>query len=209
MTTPSAVSPPLENWLDAQFAEHASVLSATRLQCGTVLLAAVEACAACISQGGKILFCGNGGSAADAQHLATELTIRYKTNRLPIAGIALTTDTSALTACGNDLGFDEIFSRQVHALGRPGDVLIGISTSGNSQNVILAAEKAAELQIQTIAFVGGSGGKLADLSAIALKVPSRTTARIQEMHIFLGHLLCELLEQRLGLVEESSHAAAR
>lgn len=209
MTIPSAVSTHLENWLDTQFAEHASVQSATRLECGAALLATVEACAASIAQGGKILFCGNGGSAADAQHLATELTIRYKTNRLPIAGIALTTDTSALTACGNDLGFDEIFSRQLHALGRPGDVLIGISTSGNSRNVILAVEKATELQIRTIAFVGGAGGKLADLSEISLKVPSRTTARIQEMHIFLGHLLCELLEQRLGLVEENSYAAAR
>ena len=208
MTTTNA-PPSLDPWLDAQFAEHASVLNETRAACGQNLLAAVEVCATAIRQGGKILFCGNGGSAADAQHLATELTIRYRTNRLPIAAVALTTDTSALTACGNDLGFDQIFSRQVHAIGRAGDVLIGTSTSGNSPNVILAVEKARELQMRTIAFVGGTGGKLTDLTEIVLKVPSRTTARIQEMHIFLGHLFCELLEQRLGLVEESCYAATR
>lgn len=153
-----------------------------------------------IQNGGKIIFFGNGGSAADSQHLATELSVRYKNDRAPIAGIALTTDTSAITAGGNDMGFDYIFSRQLQALGKAGDLAIGISTSGNSANVIEAFKVAKDMDITAVAFTGETGGKLSAYSDIMLKVPSTTTARIQEMHITLGQMLCGALELKLGLV---------
>jgi len=145
------------------------------------------------------LFFGNGGSAADAQHLAAELTIRFAANRRALAGIALTTDTSALTACANDFGFEAVFSRQIEALGRAGDVAIGFSTSGNSANVIRALETARKLDMTAAALTGSTGGKLAGLADPILLVPSATTARIQEMHSLLGHILCAEIEARLGL----------
>ena len=148
-----------------------------------------------IRGGGTILFFGNGGSASDAQHLATELTIRYKKDRAPIAALALTTDTSALTAGGNDLGFDQIFARQLDALGRAGDLAIGLSTSGNSANVIEAFKIARHKDIQTVAFTGQSGGALVNYSDAMLKIPSSVTARIQEMHIVIGHTICHLIDQ--------------
>jgi D-sedoheptulose 7-phosphate isomerase len=147
------------------------------------------------------MFFGNGGSAADAQHLATELTVRYKISRTPIAAIALTTDSSALTAAGNDLGFDRIFARQIEALGRPGDVAVAISTSGKSPNVIAALKQARAMGIVTVAF-GGKGGDMAGLADHLLAVPSDTVARIQEMHITLGQMLCNALEIELGLVSQ-------
>jgi D-sedoheptulose 7-phosphate isomerase len=153
----------------------------------------------CIRQGGKLLFFGNGGSASDAQHLAAECVIRYHQDRPAIAAIALTTDTSALTAGSNDLGFEQIFARQVEALGRPGDVAIGISTSGRSPNVLNGLREARSRQLRTIALTGGSGGEMRAVCDISIIVPSSITARIQEMHIFVGHLLCKALEQRLGL----------
>ena len=153
-----------------------------------------------IFAGGTIFFCGNGGSAADAQHLAAELTIRYKKSRAPIAAIALTTDTSALTAAGNDLGFERIFARQIEALGRPGDVAIGISTSGTSPNVIAGLKQAKAGGLVTVAFGGRGGGDLAHYTNHLLVVPSDTTARIQEVHILLGQMLCGALEIELGLV---------
>jgi len=143
---------------------------------------------------------GNGGSAADCQHLATELTIRYKADRPTIAAIALTTDTSALTAGGNDIGFDNIFARQVEALGKPGDLAIGISTSGNSENVIRGLKQARDIGAAAAGFGGKGGGPMADVAAPYLVVPSNTTSRIQEMHITLGHMLCGALEIELGLV---------
>lgn len=146
------------------------------------------------------MFFGNGGSASDAQHLATELTIRFKDDRAPIAGLALTTDTSALTAAGNDYGFDYIFSRQLEALGNEGDVAIGLSTSGNSPNVLNALKSAKEKGISTVGFSGKDGGKMHDACDLLLVVPSNTTARIQEMHITIGHMLCAALEQNLNLV---------
>ena len=155
-----------------------------------------------IKDGGKLLLFGNGGSAADAQHLATELTVRYKRDRAPIAAIALTTDTSALTAIGNDLGFDELFARQVRALGNTGDVAIGISTSGRSPNVLRALEAAKEMGLVVAGLSGGDGGAMAGLADPLLIVPSTTTARIQEMHITLGQMLCGALELTLGLVDE-------
>ncbi|MDA0701939.1 MAG: SIS domain-containing protein, partial [Proteobacteria bacterium] len=155
---------------------------------------------AAVRGGGKILFFGNGGSAGDAQHLATELTIRYKDDRAPIAAIALTTDSSALTAGGNDLGFDAVFSRQVEALGRPGDLAIGISTSGRSPNVLRALEVAKAGGLVAAALSGRDGGALVGLADPLLIVPSTTTARIQEMHITLGQMFCGALEIELGLV---------
>lgn len=160
----------------------------------------LDICESCINSGNKIMFFGNGGSAADAQHLATELTIRFKDDRPPIAGLALTTDTSALTAAGNDYGFDYIFSRQVEALGNPGDVAIGLSTSGNSPNVLNALKAASEKNIITIGLSGKDGGKMNDACDLLLIAPSNTTARIQEMHITIGHMLCAALEQKLELV---------
>jgi D-sedoheptulose 7-phosphate isomerase len=150
---------------------------------------------------GKILFLGNGGSASDAQHLATELVVRCKKNRPPIASIALTTDTSLLTAAANDLGYETVFARQVEALAKPEDVVVGISTSRNSENVVLALAEARNIVATVVAFTKRSGGRLADLADILITVPSDSTARIQEMHILLGHALCEALEIELGLAE--------
>ena len=146
-----------------------------------------------------MLFFGNGGSAADAQHLATELTVRYARDRAPIAALALTTDTSALTAIGNDLGQEHVFARQIRALGRPGDVAVGITTSGRSRNVILGLETAREMGLVAAALGGMSGGDLVGLADPLLLVPSHTVARIQEMHITLGQMFCGALEQTLGL----------
>lgn len=153
-----------------------------------------------LAEDGKILVCGNGGSAADAQHFAAELTGRFERERMELAALALTTDTSALTAIGNDYGFDHIFSKQVRALGRPGDVLIGISTSGNSANVIEAIRAAHERDIKVIAFTGRDGGKIAAMlkdSDILLNVPYPRTARIQEVHLLLIHALCDSIDTLL------------
>jgi D-sedoheptulose 7-phosphate isomerase len=160
----------------------------------------LNACEKSINQGGKILFFGNGGSAADAQHLATELAVRYVKDREPIPAIALTTDTSSLTAISNDMGFDQVFARQVQALGRKGDVAIAISTSGTSANVLKALQAARNSGLITVGFTGRDGGKMKPLCDILLVVPANTTARIQEMHITLGQMLCGALEQKLGMV---------
>lgn len=185
----------------SEFAEHNDVTAKTQAQLGDAFGKLVGACAAAVRAGNKILLFGNGGSAADAQHLATELTIRYKKDRKPIAAIALTTDTSALTAAGNDLGFENIFARQIEALGRNGDIAIAISTSGKSPNILAAAKKAKAMGLVTVAFTGKDGGDLkgAGIDHL-LVVPSGTTARIQEMHILLGQMLCGALETELGLV---------
>lgn len=148
-----------------------------------------------LKRGCKILVCGNGGSAADAQHFAAELTGRYLKERRALAGIALTTDTSALTAIGNDYGYDLVFSRQVEALGRPGDVLVGISTSGNSPNVLRAVASAKALGMRTIGMLGRDGGTLKAAVDDALIVPSLVTARIQEIHEMVFHFWCEILDE--------------
>jgi D-sedoheptulose 7-phosphate isomerase len=152
-----------------------------------------------LSAGRKLMLCGNGGSAADSQHIAAELTGRFVKDRRPLAGIALSTDTSALTCIGNDYGFDEVFSRQVLALGARGDCLIAISTSGNSRNVIRAVDAARPMGIHVIGLLGRDGGALRALCDVAIVVPSETTARIQEAHIFIGHTLCSMMEAALGL----------
>ena len=157
--------------------------------------ALVAACRKSLDNGGKLMFFGNGGSAADAQHLATELTIRYTRNRKALAALSLTTDTSCLTACANDFGFELIFARQIEALARPGDVAIGITTSGNSANVTLALEAAKAMGCVAAGLSGRDGGKLVGLADPLLIVPVHETARIQEMHILIGHMLCEALER--------------
>jgi D-sedoheptulose 7-phosphate isomerase len=184
----------------AEFAEHHAVAQATEAALQPAFAGLLAASVSCIRSGGKIMLFGNGGSAADAQHLATELTIRYKSNRAAIAAIALTTDTSALTAAGNDIGFERIFSRQIEALGKPGDIALAISTSGKSPNIITALKLAKEMKLVTVALSGKGGGDLTGLCDHLLVVPSDTTARIQEMHIMLGQMLCGALEIELGYV---------
>lgn len=147
-----------------------------------------------IQNGGKILIMGNGGSAADSQHIAAEIVGRYKKERKGMPAIALTTDTSILTSVGNDYGYDYIFARQIEALCRPEDLVIGITTSGNSANVVRAIEAAKAIGATTVGLTGGTGGKLKDLCDFSLVMPSNVTARIQEAHIFVGHSLCEILE---------------
>lgn len=150
-----------------------------------------------LRRGGTIFFAGNGGSAADAQHIATEYVVRYRQNRRPLAAIALTTDSSLLTAAGNDLGFDELFARQVEALCRSGDLLILHSTSGESANLIRAAQAARAKGVSTIAFLGRNGGRLKPLVDEALVVPSDVTSHIQEVHLAVEHLIVELVEDSL------------
>jgi D-sedoheptulose 7-phosphate isomerase len=185
----------------SEFAEHHDVARKTEGALGAAFAGLVAACVTSIRGGGKLMLFGNGGSAADAQHLATELTVRYKANRAAIAAIALTTDSSALTATGNDLGFERIFARQIEALGRPGDVAIAISTSGKSPNVIAALQQAKAMKLVTAALGGKGGGDLKGLADHLLVVPSDTTARIQEMHIMLGQMLCGAIEIELGLTK--------
>ena len=163
------------------------------------ILAISDRIATCFRDGGKLMLAGNGGSAADAQHLATELTVRYKKDRAAIAAIALTTDSSVLTAAGNDLGFEKIFARQIEALGRQGDVAIAISTSGKSANVVAGLKQAKAIGLVTAAFGANDGGAMPAHADHLLLVPSATTARIQEMHILLGQMLCGALEIELGL----------
>jgi D-sedoheptulose 7-phosphate isomerase len=159
-----------------------------------------EAAMRCIEtfkQGGKVLFCGNGGSAADAQHLSAELSGRYNYDRPPLFAEALHVNSSYVTAVSNDYGFEHVYSRMTEAMGKKGDVLVGLSTSGNSPNVVAAFQKARELGIQTIAFTGADGGKLKSLADIAIQIPSDHTARIQESHILIGHILCDRIEKAM------------
>ncbi len=189
-----------DTFFDDEFAEHADVLARTHAACRDDMAQMLEIWARCSRRGGKILFFGNGGSAGDAQHLATELSVRYKSDRAPIAALALTVDTSTLTAAGNDMGFDHIFARQIEAIGRAGDVAVGISTSGQSPNVTRALEMAKKKGLYPTAFTGRDGGQLVGLATPLIIVPSETTARIQEMHILIGQILCGALEIELGLV---------
>lgn len=150
-----------------------------------------------LKHGGTLFFAGNGGSAADAQHLATEYVVRYDAERRPFSALALTTDTSLLTAAGNDLGFGEVFARQVRALGRPGDLLVLHSTSGNSENLVRAAEAARQRQVGTVGFLGKGGGALRAAVQDALVVPSDVTSHIQEIHLAVQHIIVELVEQMM------------
>lgn len=165
---------------------------------GLSISRAAELLISVLTSGHKLLICGNGGSAADSQHIAAELTGRFITERRALPAIALSTDTSALTSIANDYGFEQVFARQVAALGRSGDCLIAISTSGKSPNVVRAAETARAAGMHTIGLLGRDGGLLRILCDPAIVVPSEVTARIQEAHIFIGHVLCEMIEQALG-----------
>lgn len=175
--------------------EHLSVIKSIGEEVFTDQIKAVcKLIAAALNTGNKVLLFGNGGSASDAQHIAAEFTGRFVKNRQAYAAIALTTDTSALTAIANDYGFERVFARQVEALARPGDILIGISTSGNSPNVLEGFKAGKEAGCKLVGFTGGSGGQMNELCDITLVVKSATTARIQEAHILIGHIICSALD---------------
>ena len=184
--------------VEAIFEESIRVKRASLRQNKEAVLAAVDMLSGALKKKRKIIFFGNGGSAADSQHIAAEFIGRFQRERRALAAIALTTDTSVLTALGNDYGFDILFSRQIEGLGQKGDVAFGISTSGNSANVIEGVKKARRMGLKTISLTGNNGGKLARLTDISLIVPAKNTARIQESHICMAHAICELVEDRLA-----------
>lgn len=189
--------PDAERTLGAAIAEHREALAGVG-SLAEPLAAAADAIATSLAAGGCVLACGNGGSASDAQHLVAELVGRYLKERAPYSAIALTANTSALTAIANDYGFDEVFARQVRAHGRAGDVLVAISTSGDSPNVLRAVEAARECGMTSIGLAGAAGGALAPLCDISLVVPAASTPRVQEMHALLAHVLCGLVEDALS-----------
>ena len=184
----------MQSIIKFEFEEHLKTSQATFESIGHSVEVAAKLCIDCLKNGNKILLFGNGGSAADAQHIAAELVGRYKTERKGLAAIALTTDTSALTAIGNDYGYDCVFDRQVEALANTGDVAIGISTGGSSANVASALKLAKDLDCKTIGFSGRGGGEMNELCDINIVVPAQDTARIQEMHIVIGHTICHLID---------------
>ncbi|HEY4442865.1 MAG TPA: SIS domain-containing protein [Steroidobacteraceae bacterium] len=196
----SALLPPAEALLQQELNEHRRVFEATALMLARPFVEALDILDRAVRSGGKLLLFGNGGSAADAQHIAAELIVRYQADRAAISAIALTTDTSTLTACGNDMGFDALFERQIEALGRKGDAAVAISTSGNSANVLRGLDRARAMGLKTVGLTGGTGGKMRSACDAVIVVPSTVTARIQELHGLIGHMLCKALEQRLGLV---------
>ena len=190
----------LASTLATHFNDHVVATQDSAKMLSSPLLRAIDMCFGCVTNNGKILACGNGGSAADAQHFIAELVGRFERERLPLAGIALNTDTSILTAVGNDYGYAQIFSRQISALGHPGDVLVAISTSGNSENVQQAIQSAHEREMRVIALTGKGGGAMNDLLStddIHLCVPHDRTMRIQEIHILLLHMLCDGIDTLL------------
>jgi len=184
----------MQSIIKFEFEEHLKTSQATFESIGHSVEVAAKLCIDCLKNGNKILLFGNGGSAADAQHIAAELVGRYKTERKGLAAIALTTDTSALTSIGNDYGYDRVFDRQVEALANTGDVAIGISTRGSSANVTSALKLAKDLDCKTIGFSGRGGGEMNELCDINIVVPAQDTARIQEMHIVIGHTICHLID---------------
>jgi D-sedoheptulose 7-phosphate isomerase len=188
-----------ETLLECELREHRVVFEATAGMLASPLRDTLEILETGLRRGGKLLLFGNGGSAADAQHIAAELIVRYKSDRPAMAALAITTDSSALTACGNDLGFESVFQRQIAGLARPNDVAVGLSTSGTSPNVLAGLHQARSMGIATVGLSGAGGGKMPNLCDAIIMVPSETTARIQEMHVMIGHLWCRELEQRLGL----------
>ena len=194
----------LRHYFERETDQHLAVVEQARSTLAEPFARLAEACVTSLKGGGKILFFGNGGSAADAQHLATELTVRYVGDRPAIAALALTTDASAITATGNDMGFERIFSRQIEALGRPGDVAIALSTSGRSVNVLRGLEQASARGLVAAALGGGDGGDLPHLADPLLLVPGTVTARIQEVHLMLGQMLCGAIEIELGHAREPS-----
>ena len=186
----------MKHLVQKQLAQSIATLQATLadLNIADTISTIAELTANAMQTGRKLLVAGNGGSAADAQHLVAEFVVRLVDNRPALRAIALTTDSSILTACGNDFGFDQIFSRQIESLGQPGDVFLGISTSGNSPNILRALEQAREMDITTIGFTGNGGGKMRDLCDYNIVIPSATTMNIQECHLALEHIFCMLVE---------------
>jgi D-sedoheptulose 7-phosphate isomerase len=182
--------------IESHLAEHLATVEKLRGHSAFIADLA-ERILKCLNNGGKVLFFGNGGSAADAQHLAAELVVRYRQNRRALAAIALTTDTSILTAGGNDFGFETIYARQVEALARGGDVVIGISTSGTSANVVQGLQAAKAQGCLTVAFTAEGGGDCLGLADLCFRAPSPVTARAQECHLLVGHILCDLVEMAL------------
>ena len=174
--------------------EHQKTITSLKESLTEKIEAAALISAAALKNGKKLLFCGNGGSAADCQHLAAEFVGRFQKERKALPAVALTTDTSILTAVGNDYGFERIFARQVEALGEEGDVLFALSTSGNSPNILSAVEAAEKKGLRSVVLTGGDGGKLKAAGEICLNVPSPVTARVQEGHILIGHIICALLD---------------
>ena len=181
--------------IESEFSEHLKTAQATLEYIATPLEIAANLCIDTLKNGGKILIFGNGGSAADAQHIAAELVGRYKVERMGLPAIALTTDTSALTSIGNDYGYARVFDRQVEALANKGDMAIGISTGGSSSNVISALKLAKGMGCKTIGFSGRDGGEMNDVCNVNLVIPAEDTPRIQEMHIVIGHTICHLIDQ--------------
>lgn len=194
----------MRHYIDAQIEEVQRVIAAmltnTKLQ--ATLEAAAQTCIDCLQSGGKILLAGNGGSAADAQHIAGELVSRFAFDRPGLAAIALTTDTSILTAIGNDYGYEKLFSRQIQSLGQTGDVFIGYSTSGQSPNILLALEEAQSRGLSSIGLTGNRGGPMIELCKHALEIPSADTPKIQEGHLVIGHILCGLIERTIFKASE-------
>lgn len=184
----------MQTYIEKQFEELSGQLQELQSAAPEVVKIA-NVCIEALQNGHKVIWCGNGGSAAQSQHLAAELVGRYKLNRPAMNSISLTVDTSNLTAIGNDYGYDVVFSRQLEGVGQKGDVLVGLSTSGNSKNVVLAFEQAKKMEITTIALVGATGGIMKEIADCSLCVPATTSAHIQEMHITIGHLICDLIEK--------------
>lgn len=181
--------------ISAALSAHLELVQGLEALRGSIEVFAAEVLAS-IKRGGRVLWMGNGGSAADSQHLAAELVGRFERERAGLPALALTADTAALTSVANDYGFDRVFERQVEALGRDGDVIVGLSTSGNSPNVLRAMERASQLGLYRVGLTGEQGGVLKDCCELWLGVPSRSTARIQEAHMLIGHILCDLVEQQ-------------
>lgn len=188
--------------IDRHFAEHIALVEKSAAELAQPIADLAGVTLRTVEDGGTLFFCGNGGSAADAQHLAAEYVVRFERTRRAIAAVALTTDTSVLTAAGNDLGFDVVFARQIEALGRPGDLLLLLSTSGESENVVLAARAAKAAGVVTAALLANGGGRLADEVDFSVVVPTESTARAQEVHITIGHIVCDIVDASLTNVGE-------
>tara|TARA_B100000963_G_C22618541_1_gene668654 strand:- start:2215 stop:2778 length:564 start_codon:yes stop_codon:yes gene_type:complete len=187
----------MKNFINNELDSHQKLVGLVKKEMQNSIIEACEIALDVINSGNKIIFCGNGGSAADSQHLAAEFVGRYKNERRGLPSIALTTDSSILTAVGNDYSYDYIFERQIEALANEGDLLIGISTSGNSKNVINAIKKAKQLKCIAIGFTGNNGGLMKNICDINLVVPSSITARIQEVHILIGHIMCKYIDEKI------------
>ncbi|MFC1569212.1 SIS domain-containing protein [bacterium] len=187
----------MNDFIQASLNETLIVIQKIGPECSSSITKAAELIIQAFRNGHKLLICGNGGSAADSQHIAAEIVVRFQKNRSGLPAIALTTDTSILTACSNDYGFNHIFERQVEALGQTDDIFVGLSTSGTSENIVLAMEKAKALKMICIAMTGEKSGPLNKMADVAIQIPSSVTARVQEGHITVGHLICDLIEREM------------